>query len=39
MTGFKAPGPFLRLSDSRPAAGLSRLLHEIENNKVVYKMH
>lgn len=36
MTGFKAPAPFLRLSDARPAAGFSRLLHEIENNKAVY---
>lgn len=36
MTGFKDPAPFLWLSDARPAAGLSRLLHESENNKAVY---
>ena len=36
MAGFVAPGPFLRLYGSRPAAGLTRLLHETENNKALY---
>lgn len=33
MTVFNAAGPFLRLSYSLLAAGLSRLLHEIEKDK------
>lgn len=36
MTVFNAPGPFLRLSYPLLAAGLSRSLHEIENDKAAY---